>query len=236
MLDNNILTAAAYNYGREKALELRAEAPELTDTEIIDQELFIPTWKEGPQVKDAPLQYEGQVYRVLQAHDSTGNPSWTPATQPALFSICHTKNPHKAKPWIAPLGTSGMYELGDCYIDENEVIWCQIYDGDNVYDAATLPERWVQVDLNNLEESGDTGEPGEPGVPVEPEEPETPVEPEQPEEPETPNEWPEWVQPVGAQDAYNTGAQVSHNNLHWISTVDNNVWEPGVYGWNEVVE
>ena len=45
-------------YGRTKALELRIAAPELTDTEIIDQELFVPHWKEGPQIKDAPLQYE----------------------------------------------------------------------------------------------------------------------------------------------------------------------------------
>ena len=46
-------------------------------------------------------------------------------------------------------------------------------------------------------------------------------------------EWPEWVQPLGAQDAYPLGAKVSHNNKHWISTVDNNVWEPSVYGWEE---
>lgn len=47
-------------------------------------------------------------------------------------------------------------------------------------------------------------------------------------------EWPEWVQPTGAQDAYMTGDKVSHNEKHWISTADNNVWEPGVYGWEEV--
>lgn len=48
------------------------------------------------------------------------------------------------------------------------------------------------------------------------------------------DEWPEWVQPTGAQDVYNTGDKVSHNGKHWISIVDNNSWEPGVYGWNEV--
>jgi len=47
-------------------------------------------------------------------------------------------------------------------------------------------------------------------------------------------EWPEWVQPLGAQDAYNTGDKVTHNGSHWISTADSNVWEPGVFGWNEV--
>lgn len=46
-------------------------------------------------------------------------------------------------------------------------------------------------------------------------------------------EWPEWVQPTGAQDAYNTGDKVSHNGQHWISIVDSNTWEPGVYGWSE---
>ena len=43
--------------------------------------------------------------------------------------------------------------------------------------------------------------------------------------------WPEWAQPAGAHDAYAKDAQVSHNGQHWISGVDNNTWEPGVYGW-----
>ena len=46
-------------------------------------------------------------------------------------------------------------------------------------------------------------------------------------------EWPEWVQPGGAHDAYAAGDKVTHNNKHWISDVDGNVWEPGVYGWTE---
>lgn len=49
-------------------------------------------------------------------------------------------------------------------------------------------------------------------------------------------EWPEWRQPTGAHDAYPIGAKVSHNDKHWVSNVDNNVWEPGVYGWDEQVE
>ena len=48
-------------------------------------------------------------------------------------------------------------------------------------------------------------------------------------------EFPEWVQPTGAQDAYMSGDKVTHNSKHWISTADNNVWEPGVYGWDEVI-
>ena len=45
------------------------------------------------------------------------------------------------------------------------------------------------------------------------------------------DEYPEWVQPTGAHDAYNIGDKVTHNGKKWVSDVDNNVWEPGVYGW-----
>ena len=46
-------------------------------------------------------------------------------------------------------------------------------------------------------------------------------------------EWPEWIQPLGSEDAYHLGDKVSHNDKHWVSAADNNVWEPGVYGWEE---
>lgn len=43
-----------------------------------------------------------------------------------------------------------------------------------------------------------------------------------------------WTQPLGSTDAYMTGDIVEHNGSKWTSTVDNNVWEPGVYGWDVV--
>ena len=46
-------------------------------------------------------------------------------------------------------------------------------------------------------------------------------------------EWPEWVQPTGAHDVYNKDDKVSHNEKHWVSDIDANVYEPGVYGWTE---
>ena len=47
-------------------------------------------------------------------------------------------------------------------------------------------------------------------------------------------EFPEWVQPTGAHDAYNLGDKVSHNEKHWVSLIDANTYEPGIYGWEEV--
>ena len=49
-----------------------------------------------------------------------------------------------------------------------------------------------------------------------------------------PGEIPVWKQPTGAQDAYMTGDKVHYPDAAgdiYVSTIDNNVWEPGVYGW-----
>lgn len=43
-----------------------------------------------------------------------------------------------------------------------------------------------------------------------------------------------WEQP-DSTNPYMKGDKVTHNGQTWVSTIDNNVWEPGVYGW-EVVE
>ena len=44
---------------------------------------------------------------------------------------------------------------------------------------------------------------------------------------------PEWEQP-DSTNPYSKGDKVTHNGKTWISDIDNNVWEPGVYGWSEM--
>lgn len=44
----------------------------------------------------------------------------------------------------------------------------------------------------------------------------------------------DWVQPLTSEDAYHIGDKVRHNGSIWESFLDNNVWEPGIYGWEEV--
>lgn len=51
-----------------------------------------------------------------------------------------------------------------------------------------------------------------------------------------PGEIPVWKQPTGAQDAYQHGDKVKYpdeNGDVWVSELDGNVWEPGVYGWTK---
>lgn len=50
-----------------------------------------------------------------------------------------------------------------------------------------------------------------------------------------PGEIPEWVQP-SSTNPYMIGDKVRHNGKIWISTIDYNVFEPGVAGWDEVTE
>ena len=134
-------------FSKQNAQHLKEQGESMSGTEIIDQELFVPDWKPANyQTVGAPVRYEGQVYKVLQAHDSTSNPDWTPDTQPALWSVCHTTDPAKAKPWLEPQGTSGMYYKGECYRADDGIVYRQIYDGGNVYDAAT-PDRWETVEV-----------------------------------------------------------------------------------------
>lgn len=45
----------------------------------------------------------------------------------------------------------------------------------------------------------------------------------------------EWIQP-DSTNPYMKGDKVTHNGKTWICNIDNNVWEPGVYGWDEIIE
>ena len=48
------------------------------------------------------------------------------------------------------------------------------------------------------------------------------------------NTTPSWEQP-DSTNAYMLGDKVIYNGKTWASTMDNNVWEPSVYGWEEVI-
>lgn len=108
--------------GREKAQAVRtgAAAGTLTSTEVIDAEMFVPAWLPTTDYTKAaagtPVQYEGQVYSLLQPHNASYYPGTNPKTLPALWRVTHTKDPVKAKPWVAPTGTSDMYLVGECMV------------------------------------------------------------------------------------------------------------------------
>lgn len=71
------------------ALAARAVSGEATDGELVEKQAMIPTWRardfSGVPV-GTPYQWEGMVYKLVQQHDATGNPGWTPDAVPALWA------------------------------------------------------------------------------------------------------------------------------------------------------
>lgn len=135
--------------GQREAAELREGAVEMDGTAIIAMERAAPAWDKKQDYsgwpKGAPVVDEGQVWTLIQPHraaDYEGRPS----TLRALWGLCHTKDPAKAKPWVAPDGQSGMYMTGECYkADDGTVYRCK---QDNcVWDAKAMPEYWEKMDV-----------------------------------------------------------------------------------------
>lgn len=48
----------------------------------------------------------------------------------------------------------------------------------------------------------------------------------------TPGVIPDWEQP-SSTNPYAKGDKVKHKGKIWVSDIDNNVWEPSIYGWSE---
>ena len=72
------------------ALAARAVSGEADDQELLDNQPMIPTWRERDYTDvpvGTPYQWQGIIYKLLQAHDATGNPGWTPDTVPALKTL-----------------------------------------------------------------------------------------------------------------------------------------------------
>ena len=43
-----------------------------------------------------------------------------------------------------------------------------------------------------------------------------------------------WEQPEST-NPYSRGDKVTHDGKVWVSEIDGNIWQPGVYGWTEAV-
>lgn len=135
--------------GQREAAELRQGAAEMDGTAIIAMERAVPAWDKQQDYTDwpvgSPVADESQVWTLITPHraaDYEGRPS----TLRALWGLCHTKDPAKAKPWVAPEGQSGMYMTGECYkATDGTVYRCK---QDNcVWDADGLPSAWEEVEL-----------------------------------------------------------------------------------------
>lgn len=130
--------------GADDAAALRTKANTMTGTEIIAAEIAVPDFDATKDYSacpvGTPVADEGQVWKLIQPHNAA-NYSGRPSTLRALWGLCHTTDPAKAKPWVDANGTSGMYMKAECYkAADGKVYRCK---QDNcVHDAAALPSAW----------------------------------------------------------------------------------------------
>lgn len=135
--------------GAYDALMLRtaASSGELTETEIIDREFAAPTFDNTKDYSawpvNSPIQDEGQVWLLLQPHNAA-HYEGRPSTLRALWGLAHTKNPNKAKPYVAPDGTSGLYHNEECMLWSDGKVYVSIIDN-NSWNPADYPAGWEVV-------------------------------------------------------------------------------------------
>ena len=151
MTNQELILGVMRAQGKADALDLRARAPELDGTAIIAEEAKVPQfdgtkdysgWAIGSPVWEE-VNGERQVFTLLQPHNASHYPGSTPSNTPALWSIRHTKDPSKAKEWLAPNGTSGMYMSGDCCVDGGVVYRCLT--DNTVHSPTDYPQAWERV-------------------------------------------------------------------------------------------
>ena len=135
--------------GKREAIELRAGAADLDGTAIISMERAVPAWDKQQDYTGwpvgSPVADEDQVWTLITPHNAA-NYQGRPSTLRALWGLTHTKDPARAKTWVDPYGTSGMYMRGECYLAEDGTVYrCK---QDNcVYDAQALPSAWEEVQI-----------------------------------------------------------------------------------------
>lgn len=143
-----------YEEGRRQALDLIARAPELDGTAVIAEEDHIPSWNEktdySGQPKGIPVTDEGQVWTLIIPHNAASYPGVRPSGNRACWGLAHTKDPKKAKPWVASYGVSGRYMLDECctypYTDGTTHVFRNRYDN-NEFPPLTLnvDDRWEDL-------------------------------------------------------------------------------------------
>ena len=130
-----------------RALQTAANEGAVTETEIIDREIAVPAfdpekdysgWKANSPVAD-----EGQVWLLLQPHNAA-HYDGRPSTLRALWGLAHTKNPAKAKPWVDPYGTSGMYMKDECVLWNDGNVYRAINDN-TVHTPEAYPAGWENI-------------------------------------------------------------------------------------------
>ena len=119
-------------------------ATSLTDTEALEAVALFPAWAVGvAYAKDERVQYDGKLYKVVQAHTSQAD--WTPDKTPALYT--EVAKPGEIPVWKQPTGAQDAYNKGNkvWYPDVNTTVYESVIDS-NVWSPNDYPQGWKVVE------------------------------------------------------------------------------------------
>ena len=125
---------------RARALRpyIEKAATSLTDEDALQAVELFPQWVVGhTYVVGERLQYNGVLYRVVQAHTSQAD--WTPDITPALFVVVSLD---EWPEFVQPTGAHDAYNKGDKVTFEGKH-YISLIDG-NVYSPAAYPAGWQE--------------------------------------------------------------------------------------------
>ena len=125
---------------RARALRpyIEKAAISLTDEDALQAVELFPQWVTGhAYVVDERLQYNGVLYRVVQAHTSQAD--WTPDITPAMFVVVSLD---EWPEFVQPTGAHDAYNKGDKVTFEGKH-YISLIDG-NVYSPAAYPAGWQE--------------------------------------------------------------------------------------------
>lgn len=125
---------------RARALRpyIEKAAVSLTDADALESVELFPAWAAGvAYAVDERVQYQGVLYRVVQAHTSQAD--WTPDAAPALFVVVSLD---EWPEWVQPTGAHDAYKKGDKVTFEGKH-YVSLMDG-NVYSPAVYPAGWEE--------------------------------------------------------------------------------------------
>ena len=123
---------------RARALRpyIEKAASSLTDEDALQAVELFPQWVvEHAYVVGERLQYNGVLYRVVQAHTSQAD--WAPDKTPALFVVVSRD---EWPEFVQPTGAHDAYKKGD-KVTFNGKHYISLIDA-NVYSPAAYPAGW----------------------------------------------------------------------------------------------
>ena len=199
---------------REGAAAMRAVAQSLASSDqlrneqVDDMTHAFPYWEAGTSYSAGEIVTDpanGQNYIVMQAVVAAEH---QPPHGEGLLAIYRPIPKHLDDGTFIFVYGQNVFS-GDVCRDADGVAWIAQKD--------MLPCVWPPQAGNEWAQQGEGGGSGT-------------TEPTDPSEPDTPAEW---VQPTGAHDAYHIGDRVTYNGVICVCTSNNNVYAPGVFGWEK---